>query len=99
MKYDTNAVVDTMMTEIDKINSKLNMVTAELSSAKNNNNALMESITAALNKYQTLESIQKMQEDISYKEKLDKVTKDLENTLTEKIDILNRYLIFNYLNF
>lgn len=100
--YDTNEVVGTVTSEMEKINEnimehlsdKLNKMTAELSNERKNNNVLMESLTAALNKYQILESEQKTREDISYKEKLEKMTKDLKNALTEKIDISKRYKIY-----
>lgn len=99
--YENNEVIGTVTSEMEKINEnimeqlndKLNKITAELSNERNNNNMLMESLTAALNKYQTLESEQKMREDISYREKLEKMDKDFKKTLAEKIDILKRYKI------
>lgn len=100
--YNTDEVVGTLTSEIEKINEnikeqlndKLNKMTMELLNEKNNNNVLMASLTAALNKYQAFESEQKTQEDISFKNKLEKATNDLEKSVTEIKKLSKRYKIY-----
>jgi len=71
------------------INNKLKTFTTELSNEKSSI-VLINSVTAALDKYQNPELEQKTREGFSYKEKLDTTTKELENVTIEKNDILKR---------
>jgi len=75
---------------MEELNNKLNTVTMELSNEKSSNIELMNSVTAALDKYQNLELEQKIQEGFSYKEKLDSTTMELKNVIVEKNDLLKR---------
>jgi len=50
----------------------------------------MNSVTAASNGYQNLELEQKTPDGFSYKEKLDEQSKELENILIDKKDLLKR---------
>uniref|UniRef100_A0A2S2P3R6 Uncharacterized protein n=1 Tax=Schizaphis graminum TaxID=13262 RepID=A0A2S2P3R6_SCHGA len=82
--------MEKMNNYMEQFNDKLKTVSAELSNEKNNNIVLMKSVTAALDKYQNLELEQKSHEEIYYKEKLDSCTKELENVMIEKNDLLKR---------
>jgi len=85
-----------MRAEMVKMNNnmkqlnKLKTVTVELSNEKNNHNVLVNSVTATSNRYQNLELEMKTPDGFSYKEKLDEESKELENILTEKKDLLKR---------
>lgn len=82
--------MEKMNNYMEQLNNKLNTVTMELSNEKSSNIELMNSVTAALDKYQNLELEQKIQEGFSYKEKLDSTTIELENVIVEKNDLLKR---------
>lgn len=82
--------MEKMNNYMEELNNKLNTVTMELSNEKSSNIELMNSVTAALDKYQNLELEQKIQEGFSYKEKLDSTTMELKNVIVEKNDLLKR---------
>lgn len=87
------AEMEILNNNMEKLNDNFKKVTRELSDEKNNNTTLMNSLTSTLNKYQDLEFGQKIQQENLCKEQLRKMSKEIENVLAEKNDILNRYFL------
>lgn len=85
LKHEMEKMNNTM----EQLNNTLQTVTVEMSNKKSI--VSMASGTAVLDRY-NLESEQKTQDELSYKEKLDATTKELQNVHVEISDLLKWYL-------
>jgi len=83
------ADMEKMSNNIEHLN-KLKTITVKLSNEKNNNNVLMNSVKVTTNRYQNHELKLKTPDRFAYKDKLDEKSKELENVLAEKEDLLKR---------
>jgi len=75
---------------MEQLNDKLSIVTAELSNERKNNQILTNSVKDTLDNFRNLKYDLSTQDGIPYKEKLDITSKELKKVVEEKNNIQKR---------